>query len=153
MVPYSLRGVYACGDAHALRQTDDTWYESAQAFTDIVRGHVFGREAHHERQEGDGRGAVHQSQEEGDDEEGGAVQLPGHYGGLVPEEGQQDTGDHPDAEDDVIDRALFQAPRQEFVGDGDQQRANVGHLDDDRQVGGESPGLGEGVDDEREFHP
>ena len=69
----------------------------------------------HEGQEGDGGGAVHQGQEEGEDQEGDAVVAAQHPGGDVPEEGEEGAGDgaHPQHSED--DRHLRKAAGLEVM--------------------------------------
>lgn len=153
VVSRDLGGVDALGHPHALRQGDHARNEAAEALADEVGGEVFGGKLRHEGQEGDGGGTVHQRKEERDDEKGRAVPPAGHHRCLAPEEGQQDAGRHPDGEDGVDDDGLFEAARVQFVHEGDQQRPEVGQLDDDGQVGGQLPAFRESVDDEGQLHP
>lgn len=78
---------------------------------------------------------------------------PSHDCSLVPEEGEQDAGQGTDKEYGVNDSMLFKTTRAELVHEGDQQRPQVGQLDDNCQVGGELPALRQRVDDEWQFHP
>ena len=113
-------GVDTRRHANALRQRDQRGNEAAQALPDEVGGDVLGGKPRHEWQEGDGRCAVHQGEEEGDDEEGGAVWRPAHHGGDAPEEGEQDAGQQPDGEDGVDDSGLSEVARPQLVHERDQ---------------------------------
>ena len=153
LVSLRLIGDDTPGDAHTLCQSDYARNETTQPFSEEIRSEVLGWELRHERHEGNRGGAVHQREEEGDDEEGQAVRGPGHNCDCVPEDSQQDAGQDADGEDGVNDHTLFVRTRAQLVHESNQQRSQVGQLDDHRQVRGEVPALGERVDDERQLHP
>ncbi len=53
----------------------------------------------------------------------------------------------------VDNRPLVQNTRSETMHERDEERPDVGHLDNDCEVGGQVPTLRNGGDDQRQLHP
>lgn len=64
-----------------------------------------------------------------------------HPGGDVPEEGKEDAGNSAHTQHSEDDRHLRKAARPEVMEQGDKEGANIGQLDDHREVGGQVPAL------------
>lgn len=107
----------------------------------------------HEGQEGDGGGAVHQGQEEGEDHEGDAVVATQHPGGEVPEEGKEDAGDSAHTQHSEDDGHLGKVARPEVMEQGEEEGADIGQLDDHCEVGGQVPALGQLCHQQGQLHP
>ncbi|TNN68939.1 hypothetical protein EYF80_020800 [Liparis tanakae] len=149
-----VRGAVDAADrSDSLDQSHQGGQQAAQALPDVVGGQVPRLETHHEGQEGDGGRAVDGGEEESQDEQGHAARGARHHRRLPPEESQQEAGGRAQADDGVDDGRFVQGAGPEAVHQGDEERPDVRHLDEDGEVGGQVPTLGDLGDDEGQLHP
>lgn len=148
-----LGAVYAVDHPDTLNYCHNSRQQAAYAFPDVVSGQVLGLQTHREGQEGDGRSAVDSREEEGQEEEGYAAGRTGYNNGLLPEEGQQEAGHGAQADDHVDDSCFIEGTRSKAVHQSDEEGPDVCHLDEDREVRGQVPALGDLWDNERQLHP
>ena len=62
------------------------------------------------------------------------MQNPAQVGGDIPEERQQETGDHPNHDDHARRGHLDLSLREQANQDGENERPDVGYLDDEVEV-------------------
>lgn len=139
--------------ANALDQRHQRGYQAAQALAGKVRREVLRAQSHHERQEGDGGGAVNDGEQEGQQQQGHAARGAAHRDRVTPEERHQERRHHAQGDDAVDDRPLIQLPRAKAVHQGDEEGPHVSDLDEDDEVGREVPALRDVRHDQRKLHP
>lgn len=127
--------------------------QAAHTLPYVIGGQVLGLETHHERQEGDGGRAVNRREEESQEEEGDTARNASYNNSLLPEETQQEARHGTQDHDHIYDSCFVQGAGPEAMHQSDEERPNVGHLDEDGEVRGQVPALWDLGDDQGQLHP